>query len=173
MITDEYGNRRFFGVYRGVVQDNSDPLGKGRVKLRVPQVLFDATTDWAWGTYTPGIQDTSPAVGQGVFVQFEGGDPSFPIWTDTFTSDGSVDYVQLNPSYQGGSSEIGMFTWNTEDETPEVKVGNGEVTLQIGQEFHTRVSNSTGAISGLLLKSMCLNMSCISSSDFPICKFII
>lgn len=39
---------KYFGVYRGVVVDNADPLKKGRVKLLVPQVSGESVTDWAW-----------------------------------------------------------------------------------------------------------------------------
>lgn len=84
MITDAAGNRRFFGTYRGVVVDNRDPLGKSRLKLQVPQVLFAATTDWAWSQDTYGVSGSIPPIGQGVWVMFEGGDPSFPVWTGTF-----------------------------------------------------------------------------------------
>lgn len=145
MILDSYGNRRFYGVYRGLVTDNRDPLNKGRVKLQIPQVLATEVTDWAWGVYTPGVQHTPPNIGQGVFVQFEGGDPSFPIWTLSFDSNGSVDFLQLNTSYTEGSTEVGMFAWDTYAQTPQIKVGNGEVTLQVGQEFHIIVSNQSGA----------------------------
>jgi microcystin-dependent protein len=145
MIIDHYGNRRFYGTYRGLVVDNNDPLGKKRVRLKIPQVLFDQITDWSWGVFTAGVEYAAPSVGQGVFVTFEGGDPSFPIWTDKFTSDGSVDYLQLNPSYDGGSTQLGMLTWDADATTPQVKVGNGDVTLQIGQEFHVVVGNDTGA----------------------------
>lgn len=84
MVIDEYGNRRFYGLYRGVVADNSDPINQGRLKLRVPQVLFDQVTDWAWTRNNPGIVATPPAVGHGIWVLFEGGDPSFPIAVGTF-----------------------------------------------------------------------------------------
>jgi hypothetical protein len=82
---DEFGNRRFFGVYRGVVVSTRDPLAKGRLTLKIPQVLGDAITGWAWGSYQPGVVNVLPTVGAGVFVMFEGGDPSFPIWLGTFT----------------------------------------------------------------------------------------
>jgi hypothetical protein len=98
MIIDEYGNRRFYGVYRGVVVDNNDPLGNGRLKLQVPQVLFDAVTDWAWAKNTLGIHTSPPPVGQGIWVEFEGGDPSFPVWGGIFgddTSKLSKDSVNL------------------------------------------------------------------------------
>lgn len=144
MYIDDYGNRRFPDVYRAIVVDNQDPLGKGRLRLTVPQVLFDTPTDWCWGFYKFGLQTTPPTVGTGVWVSFEGGDPSYPVWMDGFDSSGSVDYLQLNTARTEGSTEVGMFTWNTEDETPEVKVGNGEVTLQVGQESHVRVYNATG-----------------------------
>ena len=39
---------KYFGIYRGVVVDNADPLDRGRLKLLVPQVSGEAVTDWAW-----------------------------------------------------------------------------------------------------------------------------
>jgi microcystin-dependent protein len=95
MIIDEYGNRRFYGLYRGVVVDNNDPLGKGRVRLRVPQVLFNALTDWAWAQQAHGVRVAPPAARQNVWVMFEGGDPSFPVWVGTF-NDTSVLSLALN-----------------------------------------------------------------------------
>lgn len=183
MIKDAYGNTRFYGVYRGVVFDAADPLNKGRLRLTVPQVLADFPTEWAWPVMPSGGTFTSPSVGDGVWVQFEGGDPSFPIWTGIFTEVvtsnssgapgsfnvlppitydstnnilginqegfsrlGSLDYLQMNPTYTDGSREVGQIAWSDHDQTPEVKVGNGEVTLQIGQEFHVRVANGTNAV---------------------------
>jgi hypothetical protein len=84
-MLDEFGNKRFFGVYRGVVIDNLDPLNKGRIRVKVPQVLLDEVTGWAWAIHQPGVLRLTPPVGEGVFVMFEGGDPSFPIWLGTFT----------------------------------------------------------------------------------------
>lgn len=52
--------------------------------------------------------------------------------------------LRFDTTYTEGSTAVGMLSWNTEDETLEVQVGNGEVTLQIGQEFHVRVHNSNG-----------------------------
>lgn len=84
MIKDSYGNLRFYGVYRGVVKDTNDPLGKFRVKLQVPQVLSNAITEWAWPVNQLGVTTVSPNVGQGVWVMFEGGDPSYPVWVGIF-----------------------------------------------------------------------------------------
>lgn len=85
MLKDEFGNRRFPGVYRGVVTQIDDPLNKGRVKMQVPQVLASSTTNWAWGvSHVSGEWPTPPPIGQGVWVMFEGGDPSYPVWIGTF-----------------------------------------------------------------------------------------
>jgi hypothetical protein len=82
MIKDSYGNTRFFGVYRGIVSNVQDPLSKNRVKVQVPQILANNETQWAWPV---GFVSSIPKPGQGVWVQFEGGDPSYPIWHGSFT----------------------------------------------------------------------------------------
>jgi len=84
MIKDVYGNARFYGVYRGVVASTQDPQGLGRLKLKVPQILANQETEWAWPVEKYGTSTVIPNVGQGVWTMFEGGDPSYPMWIGTF-----------------------------------------------------------------------------------------
>lgn len=77
-------DKRFYGTYRGTVASTQDPDKLRRVKLTVPQVLGEEQTEWAWPQDQSAVQATVPTVGQGVWVTFEGGDPSFPIWSATF-----------------------------------------------------------------------------------------
>jgi hypothetical protein len=41
-------SNQFFGVYRAVCVDNEDPIEKNRIKVKVPQILGEAISDWAW-----------------------------------------------------------------------------------------------------------------------------
>jgi hypothetical protein len=84
MISDSSGNRRFFGVYRGTVTSSKDPGNKRRITAKVPQIFGAESTDWAWPADSSTIYPTPPKVGQGVWIMFEGGDPSFPMWFGTF-----------------------------------------------------------------------------------------
>ena len=76
--------QRVHGMYRGTVMDNLDPLSMGRIKAFVPEVLQAVPTGWA----TPcapvaGIKAgffSVPAIGSGVWIEFEAGDVSRPIW---------------------------------------------------------------------------------------------
>ena len=96
MILDSSGNRRFFGVYRGTVTNSKDPDNKRRIKATVPQVLGTESTDWAWPIDFSTTYSEPPKVGQGVWVMFEGGDPSFPVWSGTFGMyKGSGSQVEL------------------------------------------------------------------------------
>ena len=75
---------RFYGKYRAVVADIDDPDSLGRIKATVPEVLGDLDSPWAlpcvpyagpgMGTYL------IPPVGAGVWIEFEAGDPSRPVW---------------------------------------------------------------------------------------------
>ena len=38
--------RRFYGKYRGLVRDNQDPRGMGRIRADVPEVLEDQVSPW-------------------------------------------------------------------------------------------------------------------------------
>lgn len=89
MIKDSDGSRRLFGVYRGVVFDNKDPNNLGRLRLKIPQVFADVPTSWCWQLGAVGLSLSVPEVGQGVWVSFEGGDPSFPMWIGVFGTDQS------------------------------------------------------------------------------------
>lgn len=79
----------YLGKFRGFVVDNQDPETRGRIKLRVPSVLGETTTDWALpcmpygGSEALGMLHVPPVDAQ-VFVEFLEGDISSPVWTGTF-----------------------------------------------------------------------------------------
>jgi len=80
---------RAFGKYRGFVADNQDPDKRGRLRLRVPALFGSEETDWALPCLPfGGVADQGlymiPEVDAQVWVEFEGGDRSFPVWTGTF-----------------------------------------------------------------------------------------
>jgi len=75
---------RHYGKYRGTVVVNVDPDGRGRIQVRVPDVLGEVTSSWAMPCFPfAGPQlgfYVVPPVGAGVWVEFEQGDVSWPIW---------------------------------------------------------------------------------------------
>jgi hypothetical protein len=48
IYTGDLQDKRFFGIYRGVVIDSNDPEKQSRIKMLVPQILGDAVTGWSW-----------------------------------------------------------------------------------------------------------------------------
>lgn len=86
--------RTFFGKYRGTVAGNLDPLQQGRVQVSVPAVLGDGRLSWA----TPCVPYAGdkvglfavPPVGANVWVEFEGGDPAYPILAGCFWGAGQA-----------------------------------------------------------------------------------
>ncbi len=72
-----------YGKYRGVVTDDADPLGIGRVRVAVPDVLPQRGV-WALPCAPPAVPPSVPPVGSNVWVEFEQGDPDYPIWAGCF-----------------------------------------------------------------------------------------
>lgn len=76
---------RYWGKYRGTVVDVDDPQGIGRIRAQVPSVLGEADTPWALPCVPFAGDDHGlvllPEVGDGVWMEFEGGDPALPVWT--------------------------------------------------------------------------------------------
>lgn len=79
---------KYYGKYRGLVINNIDPEQIGRVLVQVPDVLGETPSSWAMPCVpAAGIQAGCfivPPIGSQVWVEFEQGDPDYPIWTGGF-----------------------------------------------------------------------------------------
>jgi hypothetical protein len=89
---------RFFGKYRGIVVNNLDPLQIGRLQAMVPDVLGEVPSGWAlpcapYAGTGSGLY-AIPPVGAGVWIEFEAGDASHPIWTGAWWATGEVPLDQ-------------------------------------------------------------------------------
>lgn len=86
-MSDPLAVGQFFGKYRGTVVSNVDPERRGRLLVQVPDVGGLVPLSWAEAC-VPLAGPTGPAmgvymvppIGAGVWVEFEQGDPSYPIW---------------------------------------------------------------------------------------------
>jgi len=80
--------RRYYGKYRGTVLINIDPEQLGRVMLQCPDVLGLTPSGWAMPCVpVAGTQAgifCVPPIGSQVWVEFEQGNPDYPIWTGGF-----------------------------------------------------------------------------------------
>jgi uncharacterized protein involved in type VI secretion and phage assembly len=102
--------RRFYGKYRAYVVDNADPEQLGRLKVSVPSVLGQDIAVWAFPCLPYGGSAGHgwwfiPEIDAGVWVEFEEGDPEFPIWVGTFWSKPGGESEVPKPNSADGSEE--------------------------------------------------------------------
>jgi hypothetical protein len=85
---DRSDTDRYLGKYRGIVFNNIDPERRGRIQVIVPDVSTIIPTTWAMPCVpVAGLQMgffAIPIKGSGVWIEFEQGDPDYPIWTGCF-----------------------------------------------------------------------------------------
>jgi uncharacterized protein involved in type VI secretion and phage assembly len=126
---------KFYGKYRGTVINNIDPMQLGRIQAMVPDVSGFIPTSWAMpcvplagkqmGTFVV------PQIGSGVWIEFEQGDPDYPIW-------------------------VGGF-WGIAAEVPVLALagvpGNPNIVLQSTLQNTLVISDLPGPTGGIMLKS--------------------
>jgi hypothetical protein len=92
--------RRFYGKYRGKVAENVDPLFLGRILPIVPAVSESPLT-WAMPCVPYAGAEVGfcaiPPIDANVWIEFEGGDPNYPIWTGCFWEEGQTPLGPLSP----------------------------------------------------------------------------
>jgi Type VI secretion system/phage-baseplate injector OB domain len=133
---------RFYGKYRGLVTDNQDPTNRGRVQVTVPAVLADLKV-WA----LPCLPITGkgmgsywiPDAGAGVWVEFEAGDSSFPVWTGGFWADDELPQDQNSdktvPSIKIIRSSKGlMIVMNDDTEVITLSDSDGKNIMTIDSQ---------------------------------------
>lgn len=125
----------FYGKYRGTVLDNIDPMQLGRIMVQVPDVSNVLPSTWAMPCVPfSGIQSgfyAVPDIGSGVWVEFEQGNPDYPIW-------------------------VGCY-WGTAENLPALALagvpGVAQVVIQTTGQNTLLISDTPGPTGGILLKT--------------------
>jgi uncharacterized protein involved in type VI secretion and phage assembly len=125
----------YYGKYRGTVTNNVDPMQIARIQASVPDVTGTAPTSWAMPCLPVAGTNmglfTVPPVGSGVWIEFERGDPDFPIW-------------------------VGGY-WGSSAETPtlasQVPPGLAGITLQTTLANGIVISDLSGPTGGILIQA--------------------
>lgn len=127
--------QRYFGKYRGTVINNVDPMNQGRIQALVPDVSTVLPTSWAMPCVPmAGLQTgvlAVPPIGAGVWMEFEQGDPDYPIWVGGFF---------------GSAAEIPALSFLAPPAVPSI-------TLQTPLQNGITINDVPGPAGGIVLKS--------------------
>jgi uncharacterized protein involved in type VI secretion and phage assembly len=119
---------QFFGKYRGKVVNTLDPMGLGRVQVNVPAVFGEGSMSWAMPCAPYGGSGVGffaiPPVDANVWVEFEAGNPDFPIWAGCFWGNGEIPSPPGLPFVKVFKTDSATLTM---DDTP----GAGGVTIEL------------------------------------------
>ena len=128
-------SQRYYGKYRGMVLNNVDPMQQGRLQVQVPDVAGLVPASWAMPCVPiAGLQNgmfAMPVIGSGVWVEFEQGNPEFPIWVGCFW---------------GSAAEVPALARATPPVTPAI-------TFQTPLQNGITISDLPGPTGGIMIKS--------------------
>jgi uncharacterized protein involved in type VI secretion and phage assembly len=117
----------FYGKFRGVVTDNRDPLMLGRIKARVPDVFGSEDSGWALPSAPYAGNGVGlfliPPADASVWIEFEGGNPEYPIWSGCFWAQGELPATPAIPEVKVLKTDSATITL---DDTP----GAGGVKIE-------------------------------------------
>jgi len=123
---------RYYGKYRGIVTDNQDPRGLGRVRARVPEVLEDVDSGWALPCVPYAGEGSGsyaiPEPGTGVWIEFEAGSVSAPVWTGCWWASGQV------PSDEKGTPAVPPIKVIRSETGLMVTMDDGNQTISVSDE---------------------------------------
>ncbi|HEX4610554.1 MAG TPA: phage baseplate assembly protein V [Urbifossiella sp.] len=141
---------KFLGKYRATVLDNVDPLFIGRLLVVVSDVSSIAPSSWAMPCVPiAGIQTgfyALPLIGSGVWVEFEQGDPDFPIWVGCYWGSAAETPTQallVPPEIPGVTVQTPLQNSIQVSDMPPTPLTGG-VVLRGGAGVATLAVNETG-----------------------------
>jgi hypothetical protein len=133
-------SRPYIGKYRGMVTNNIDPLGIGRMQVNVPDTGA-ASTSWAMPC-VPYAGDgigffAIPPVGSGVWVEYERGDLDYPIWDGCYWMSGQA------PESLPGPQQIAAKVFKTDTITMKMNDLQGASGFSIEIELPAPAGTAT------------------------------
>lgn len=157
----EFQRTRHFGKYRGLVTDIDDPDGRGRIKAQVPAVFGERDSPWAmpclpFAGAAHGLA-LIPEVGDGVWIEFEGGNLSYPIWSGCWWADDQRPEPTANAARLLATS-AGHQVLIDEDADEirlvhpggaEIVIASDEIRLTLGQSALTVKAGEINLMNGM------------------------
>jgi len=164
--------RKYYGKYRGVVLDNVDPMQIGRIMAMVPDVSSLLPTTWCMPCVpAAGLQAgilAVPSIGAGVWIEFEQGDPDYPIWTGCFWGSAAELPVLTHLSPPGLSSLTFQTTLQNGIVVNDVPGPSGGIILKsatgafiIVNDTGIYLSNGKGATITLVGPTVAINVAAL------------
>lgn len=152
-----------YGKYRGKVVDPIDPLQLGRLLALVP-AISEIPLSWAMPA-TPyagaGVGFFAiPPVGANVWIEFEGGDVNYPVWSGCFWGEGQVPAEPAVPTTIMLKTTLGELSINNLD--AELKL-----SLTAPDGLMSLVMNTTGIKLSLNEVSITITQEAITLSHAP------
>jgi len=123
---------KYYSVYRGHVMDNEDSSGLGRIQIVVPSI-FGGVEHPIWAYPRNNFSGNGygmqilPVKGDLVWIEFEHGNPKFPVWSHAHYAIGEKPEEFVSPQVYGFKSPKGqIIVIDDRDDVEKIIINHGE-----------------------------------------------
>lgn len=142
----QYLDTHRFGKYRGLVETVGTGSELGLITAQVPEVLGEEVSGWARAAVPfAGAQHgfvALPESGDGVWIEFEAGDITKPIWSGFWWAAGEIPAPAGEKTRVFATSNGHKLVFDEDGDEitlehgagPSIKLTAGEITLAVGSK---------------------------------------
>ena len=139
----------FYGKFRGVVSDNNDPNNMGRIRAKVLDIFGGYESGWA----LPALPYAGDGVGlflipptnASVWIEFEQGDPEYPIWSGCFWAQGEVPASPASADMKVLKTDVATITLNDSPGSSGITIETTAGMKIVMDSSSIEVTNGQGA----------------------------
>ncbi|MDR2193879.1 MAG: phage baseplate assembly protein V [Treponema sp.] len=128
--------------YEGTVIDDQDPKSLGRLKIQIPELVWETANTIPWAYPEHGLNTVVPPVGKSAVVYFLKGNRDHPVYrggTSERADSRLTEYKNPNTVVIFEDDNI-LFLWDRTEKAFKITINNNEIKFDNGDNLEIKAA---------------------------------